>query len=1359
MINNGRNRSRKGQMPMAMIAVALLISGSFFCIVTKNIEESTRNSESLSNEIDALDEEMDRTIMQIEADLGNIVSNLSDVPGSVSDGTTTESHNLLDISRTFDKEYREMFDTKYPAFNRGVTADVISHDIWLTIESMRLGTEGSGINDTKSTFLRAIGTVTIEFSTESTGTLKTFEVSADATSCLPLVIESATEFELSIEGANSALAQMVDYQLSALVQSRILNGYGAMNIGGSKSVEELITVRDVQKAVRNALDIIETMKFRCNGSGNESFLGMSQIDIAEYFVAEDGVVKFDLGAFYGQAIYSKIDEYALSWMEYLGTDLVFEAIDGLNDFSRDIAKGVVKFILNKDIDKDKAIDLISKCMQEVGAVNDLKIIAPGTVEITVPDLEFTVDVDEESVTVFVEGWTEKYQLPEKNVLDWEGWGKFYENYRHDRNALLESLKGVLKSIAMNIEDSCIVELPIDCYDDENYAETIKSMLHSAIQDCNAIFEENVRKESGSCEFTDPFMSTAYDCIKRNAYAIFDLPEVTDDIRYAFMTSCNNKVSEYKELSEYRTKVIEEMYLKSNINSAFLTYMKIIDDQVMKLESMNRAIHDNSNIIIECLAFAIGKVLEATIIGNIVKDQMDDLADRIIESVESEPIFDVMELPEEESFELTDGLSGKYVESLSIVDETDLRIDLVSPLHNDSKNIHYIGFKNWGKVVFSATYDVKVSGKIDYTITSSNEITGSVDSYDSIYYGSSDIDFFLEIPCISGWELAGVHYKKSNTLLNDVWTKVFEIIQPILDDLMRIFRAIKDLENICSNIMLEFGNRINDMLTMVYEIVTIPLEILQNMVATYLQDLLRNIGLESMCLALDGQKITFRVFDAEITIETDLRTAFKSTKEIVKVTISKEVMGISTTAFCQIGKKGDDSYKVLAGGSAEGDDWKFSVDLDPLLSSRPYYVSISGNVRGIEYSGTLPEHVEYKKLEVAISDVPGIGDLLSNIPTPIPGVSCSIDAGAYLKCNLPIKDGLVINEVELNPAGNDAGNEWVELYNNSDKVIDLTGYVLSPESGGQKAYTIEDEVIGIKEHLIIEFPKQTLNNGPSKGLKGERVTLYNTYGEVVDYTDWLTDSENNEFTNQRSTDAYVDWGFNKRSPGGSNGENFAMPKLSTATLVDYMIDIVPEVLTEMGGKITDTEQMMEFVETVMAEMLERIIDTIANGIVEAYLFIDLAFKDYTGSLGLGMKVMLGLDSEIVGDTLRYIASMIPMIGEHINNPMGMTMERIMMDDIYFRIVTYMGISAPKFMKLPGDTPEINAGLSLKFNLSAISSVFRPDGEEKGWRAEAGLVLEDVPVGGIPPQFKAKEYYDHDLWLIRMSFSKAAYDEGA
>ena len=113
---------------MAMIAVALLISSTFFCVITKNIEDYTDNAEDLTNEVDALDEEMDRVIMQIEADLGNIVSDLSELPDPSEQDAPTGSYNLIERSEIFDRAYRELFATKYPSFNRGVRSEIVESD-------------------------------------------------------------------------------------------------------------------------------------------------------------------------------------------------------------------------------------------------------------------------------------------------------------------------------------------------------------------------------------------------------------------------------------------------------------------------------------------------------------------------------------------------------------------------------------------------------------------------------------------------------------------------------------------------------------------------------------------------------------------------------------------------------------------------------------------------------------------------------------------------------------------------------------------------------------------------------------------------------------------------------------------------------------------------------------------------------------------------------------------------------------------------------------------------------------------------------------------------------------------------------
>ena len=267
-----------------------------------------------------------------------------------------------------------------------------------------------------------------------------------------------------------------------------------------------------------------------------------------------------------------------------------------------------------------------------------------------------------------------------------------------------------------------------------------------------------------------------------------------------------------------------------------------------------------------------------------------------------------------------------------------------------------------------------------------------------------------------------------------------------------------------------------------------------------------------------------------------------------------------------------------------------------------------------------------------------------------------------------------------------------------------------------------------------------------------ISLYDTYGNLIDKTDWLTDPNDNEFTNQRACDGYVHWGYNIGSPDAKNGDNIPGFMFEKAMFVSYLEDAVVKTIDDMGGAITTTEGLMTFIERVIASVIERIIDTIADTIIEAYVFIKLAFQDATGSMGTGLKVMVGLDSEIVGDTLRYIASMIPMIGEHINNPAGMSAEKILMDDIYLRTVAYMGISAPSFMNMLADTPEIEAGISLKINISAIASLLNIAPSNSQWSAEAGIVLENVPTAMIPKVFDAYEYYDQDLWLFRMTFSK-------
>ena len=91
----------------------------------------------------------------------------------------------------------------------------------------------------------------------------------------------------------------------------------------------------------------------------------------------------------------------------------------------------------------------------------------------------------------------------------------------------------------------------------------------------------------------------------------------------------------------------------------------------------------------------------------------------------------------------------------------------------------------------------------------------------------------------------------------------------------------------------------------------------------------------------------------------------------------------------------------------------------------------------------------------------------------------------------------INEVEMNPAGKDYGNEWIELY--SKEEVNLEGYKLVNNDGGE--LNLEGNFSG---YFIYIFSRQWLDNFD------EKVFLYKE-SELIDETDTFDDSKNDDLT--------------------------------------------------------------------------------------------------------------------------------------------------------------------------------------------------------------------------------------------------------
>ncbi|HXG07668.1 MAG TPA: lamin tail domain-containing protein [Nitrososphaera sp.] len=116
--------------------------------------------------------------------------------------------------------------------------------------------------------------------------------------------------------------------------------------------------------------------------------------------------------------------------------------------------------------------------------------------------------------------------------------------------------------------------------------------------------------------------------------------------------------------------------------------------------------------------------------------------------------------------------------------------------------------------------------------------------------------------------------------------------------------------------------------------------------------------------------------------------------------------------------------------------------------------------------------------------------------------------------------VVINEVELNPQGMDAGSEWIEIYNPSDEDIDIGGFEITTSF---KTVTIQlpsDTVIKANVTFVIELEGegQVLSN------IAESLRLADTNGETIDSTPSLVDLADSDWTWQRMPDGGNKWEF-------------------------------------------------------------------------------------------------------------------------------------------------------------------------------------------------------------------------------------------
>jgi hypothetical protein len=140
-------------------------------------------------------------------------------------------------------------------------------------------------------------------------------------------------------------------------------------------------------------------------------------------------------------------------------------------------------------------------------------------------------------------------------------------------------------------------------------------------------------------------------------------------------------------------------------------------------------------------------------------------------------------------------------------------------------------------------------------------------------------------------------------------------------------------------------------------------------------------------------------------------------------------------------------------------------------------------------------------------------------------------------NASISDHVVINEVDVDPKGDDSSTpmQWVELYNPTGSAVSLGGWNIGATTGLKNNFTIPSGVVLQSQQFLV------YTYGPKWFPHiGAVVQLRSADGTVIDQTPPLSDQQDDSNSWQRIYDGYStgstsDWVFKMATLGTTNGK--------------------------------------------------------------------------------------------------------------------------------------------------------------------------------------------------------------------------------
>ncbi|MGQ9587331.1 MAG: lamin tail domain-containing protein [Thermoplasmata archaeon] len=678
---------------------------------------------------------------------------------------------------------------------------------------------------------------------------------------------------------------------------------------------------------------------------------------------------------------------------------------------------------------------------------------------------------------------------------------------------------------------------------------------------------------------------------------------------------------------------------------------------------------------------------------------------------------------------------------------------------DYPNIHLTSLSSFSAVPYATQWTASASGLIELRLRTNDSAFQSVLA-DNDTESRTQVKIELSIPVVvhSAWPLEGVDYNPSNNALMDsiaaakkffeiVWNKAEPVLGWVKDALESIYRFSEQLFAIVTS----FATR-------VIKVLSVALQVVVETLQEYIQKFADSAIARALKVFLDiSGRVEFRVavHGFIIIVQTyvpDL--VYRRGNDLLRIIVCTDRFGPGISFGVRFARLSDGSWDVLANGTVALRNVTIDVAVDPLMHILRRFVEAHAVAQTWVLDLVMPEVETYELLEVSTSDIPGLGAALSNIPIPVLGLSACVEAGMAMKYSPPFPTDVVINEFESNPQGDDAGGEWVELYNPLGEPRSVDGWKLTAVHGKTAALDLKG-AIPANGLLVFTFPEASIDNGYAGDPfnDGDAVVLVDAAGVTVDVTPVLRDVENDGRTNQRSWDGGPRWVFGQGSMGTSNGAPVLLATsdfIAKALFEAFREAFVETSLSEVHASL---DFLILFSKRVLHNFIENLLSLVREIIHEVIFYIEVTLNDASGFVGAGFRTSFVVSGTAITDLIRWLihtfATFVVNLGRPSNPIAYPAFPKAFFSGLYIGFEVLARAGVPNMVRLIGAVGDLSTEYAYVISVSPnLPALGRLAGRDWGnWSVDFGVYLEGVP-RAFATGFLAKDTGDLiDFWIVR------------